>query len=385
MDDLRKLKNSKFNFLKNSQDDKNTDENILKIKKENDKLNNKNQQLEQQNNNLNNKNQQLEQQNSDLNNKNQQLEQQNSDLNNKYQQLEQQNSELIAGYNQIKKSNAELSDSYNILFNYIFVYHKLTPISLIDNNRQLILELLEFIDNVCKKYNLKWWLYAGSLLGAVRHEGFIPWDDDCDINMIRPDYERFLEIIDLEIKNHGLEKFILVKNASIINNTVYPFTKIDYWVDGYLLGFIDIFPSDYVAKIDENIKENFLNEYKYLREELKNGADRNTTLETIFKKLNITFEKQDHVITGVEGDYNFFSIYETEDIFPLKTLKFENKEFPCPNDENYIKSLYGDDYMRIPKNIKIHDFHARLMNTPNCNDKLIEHINILKEINRNFK
>lgn len=172
----------------------------------------------------------------------------------------------------------------------------------------------------------------------------------------------------------------------MINNSVYPFTKIDYWVDGDLLGFIDIFPSDYISEVDENLNEIYKQEYSNLRKKLNNGAERKVILKSIFEKLNVTFDEGDYIITGVEGDLNFFHVYDTSSIFPLKLIKFEDKLYPWPNDEKeYIKSLYGENYMTLPKNIKIHDFHARLLNTPNCNEKLLYHIDILRKVNENFK
>lgn len=62
------------------------------------------------------------------------------------------------------------------------------------------LNLIAEVDRICKKYNLRWFAYAGTLLGAVRHRGFIPWDDDVDICMLRPDYEKFKQVIRAEIK-----------------------------------------------------------------------------------------------------------------------------------------------------------------------------------------
>lgn len=55
------------------------------------------------------------------------------------------------------------------------------------------LEILKHIDKFCREHNIRYWLDAGTLIGAIRHKGFIPWDDDADICMPRPDYERFLK------------------------------------------------------------------------------------------------------------------------------------------------------------------------------------------------
>ena len=62
-----------------------------------------------------------------------------------------------------------------------------------------MLEMLREVDRICKKHQIQYTLFAGTLLGAVRHQGFIPWDDDLDIVMLRPEYERFLKIAAQEI------------------------------------------------------------------------------------------------------------------------------------------------------------------------------------------
>ena len=61
------------------------------------------------------------------------------------------------------------------------------------------LEMMIELDKICRKHNIKYILEGGSLLGAVRHKGFIPWDNDMDVRMLRPDYERFCEIANKEL------------------------------------------------------------------------------------------------------------------------------------------------------------------------------------------
>lgn len=62
-----------------------------------------------------------------------------------------------------------------------------------------MMELLLAFDKICKKHNIRYWLIAGTLIGAARHHGFIPWDDDMDVQMLREDYERMLEILPQEL------------------------------------------------------------------------------------------------------------------------------------------------------------------------------------------
>ena len=128
------------------------------------------------------------------------------------------------------------------------------------------LEVLKVISDICAKYDIPWFAEAGTLLGAVRHKGFIPWDDDLDISMLREDYNRFQKIIERELpqgyrlltyKNREesmkfWDVFIRVVNTDKIR-VDEEFLK-EFHQFPYPAG-VDIFPLEYVPRDPEQEKE----------------------------------------------------------------------------------------------------------------------------------
>ena len=68
----------------------------------------------------------------------------------------------------------------------------------VDDLREIEMEILDHIDRVCRKHKIRYYLEAGTALGAVRHKGYIPWDDDLDIIVPRRDYRRLLKVLSKE-------------------------------------------------------------------------------------------------------------------------------------------------------------------------------------------
>ena len=128
----------------------------------------------------------------------------------------------------------------------------------LEEKKKILVSILSEVHNFCDENNLKYFLTGGTLIGAVRHKGFIPWDDDIDIAMLRPDYDRFLEIIKREWK----DKYVL-KIPGETGNYTMPFTKslntdtISFEVTDllkfhgcpYITG-IDIFPLDIIQNAE---------------------------------------------------------------------------------------------------------------------------------------
>ena len=288
-------------------------------------------------------------------------------------------------FKKYKKSTDKTLNSYNSLLNSLFVYNHIEPKELVKLSRQLTLELVDFIDNVCKKHDLQWWMFAGTLLGAIRHEGYIPWDDDIDLNMMRDDYEKFYKIFPIEIEEHGMSDHIEVNTSTITATGYYlPFMKVNYWLGHENLSFLDIFPTDYMIDLENTSKKIHKKGYKKIRERLENGENREIVLNDAFKEQHVSKEKTDIILSGVE-EPTFYVLTNNESMFPLTKLKFEDRYYPCPKDyKNYIIQLYGENYKRVPKNAYVHGYYEYLSGHENVNQKLKDAINKLHEVNENF-
>lgn len=134
------------------------------------------------------------------------------------------------------------------------------------------LDLLAEFQRVCEKYNIRYFASGGTLLGAVRHKGFIPWDDDLDIEIFREDYLKLCEIGPKEFKkpyvfqneyseSGSLRGFSKLRNSQ--TTAIYPEEK-QHCYDGYDKGiFIDIFPLDSIldSKAEQNKKKKTVDKY----------------------------------------------------------------------------------------------------------------------------
>lgn len=243
-----------------------------------------------------------------------------------------------------------------------------------------ILDTLICVDRICKEQNLRYYLIAGTLLGAVRHKGFIPWDDDLDIAMPRSDYEKFARYADQWLDTHY--EFINLREneksrlqfGKIQNRNT---TLIESAQTPYLGGvFIDIFPLDGVPNSKRARKWHFKKQSVYnkllffhIRNPYKHGRGLRALPTLIIRKL-ITHDKISRRLNKLISKYNFDSsgsiadyddipkvILNKEDLGDGATLTFEGREFRViKNYHKYLTQKYGADYMRIPDVKKQHRF-----------------------------
>ncbi len=252
------------------------------------------------------------------------------------------------------------------------------------------LEVLDEIDKICKAHNIKWFADWGTLLGAVRHKGFIPWDDDIDISMLRDDYERFLRVAKQELPDgycvinlhdDDIDEFLIrVTNGNQINLSAEHLEK--YHQFPFVAG-IDIFPLDYVARDDEveadrkriaklinsvvfQGDDNALNGYEEVISDIENytGLQIDKT-ESPRRQMLLAIDALYSMFRQEDADYvAYMPCWILKDTCKFKLsafqesrlLPFENMYLPVPAQyEDILKEEYGN-YMAIVKNGGMHDY-----------------------------
>lgn len=127
----------------------------------------------------------------------------------------------------------------------------------------VLLDMLNEVARICKKYDIRWFADGGTMLGAVRHGGFIPWDDDVDVRMLRPDYDKFVEVAQKELKPpyffqiENTDPGSLRCHAQIRNSETAGILRgeadINFTFNQGI--FLDIFPWDSISDNDELVMQ----------------------------------------------------------------------------------------------------------------------------------
>lgn len=248
-------------------------------------------------------------------------------------------------------------------------------IDLIEYKRLLIL-LLKEIDTFCNEKELTYYLDSGTLLGAVRHHGFIPWDDDIDLAMPREDYEQFINTF-----NSKNGEIISFKSNS---QYFYPYAKVNYkrskvievelpQIDGLGVN-IDIFPLDgmpnqlYLRRIHQDFLM-FLNKTRALMVRIKRKVP--CYLKPLFRwkllvfwidKLGKKYSIKNSLFCG-----NIVATTVRHKEIPIQCFNstvyvdFEDGKYPAMSGyDEYLRRLYGD-YMKLPpkeKQVARHNIEA---------------------------
>lgn len=252
------------------------------------------------------------------------------------------------------------------------------------------IEVLMDIDKVCKRHNIRYYADCGTLLGTVRHGGFIPWDDDLDICMFRDDYIKFLTVAQRELKNIWPDYKILnyhngdywemlsrVVNVSTINFDEPRMKRFH----GYpFAAGVDIFPLDYVCRDEEEEEARkvvasmiFSIADNWTEDSLKNLTDElNERLDMIEDSLGKKFDRKHNLRMQLfemgEAMYSLYTRDEADEValmpfwlrdnnhkYPIKAfeetvmLPYENIQIRCPADYDTVLKIEYGDYMTIRK------------------------------------
>ena len=237
------------------------------------------------------------------------------------------------------------------------------------------LDALLSVDAVCSKLGIKYFLVGGTLLGAIRHKGFIPWDDDIDIGLLRDDYEIFIQQAQKMLPNH-----LFVQNYKTDPEVPFNFTKIrdcrTTFVETCLKNikmnhgvYIDVFPIDYypenriLGKLKNLllvlIAQRFYSVY-YIDEKLHHSFWRklaNFFLSLIFKKTKhaviareiiIKSGRKSKLMRNYSGAWGRREIVPAECFDDFVRLEFEGYQLMAPAAYDlYLRHIYGN-YMTLP-------------------------------------
>ncbi len=277
--------------------------------------------------------------------------------------------------------------------------------------RQLYVELLIFVDNVCNKHDIDYWLGFGTLLGAVRHGGFIPWDDDIDLVILRKDYNKLIEALPKELEEHDLKQScgltLLLENRKNYFgdfNSVYDVEDKDgnLMIDGkynflqiaWLKPFvkIDIFPFDFIEddRLDEIYGKFAPTQYRFYDDMLRNKVKFADRIDSARSEVGFTDSKTRQFSDTIEGVPHWkIRVFDYDKTFPLESIEFEGYKFKCPKDcDHHLTSMFGPDYMEFPKVIENHNtwelIEAQFASTEEMDNAFEGAIELLKNINKTF-
>lgn len=224
----------------------------------------------------------------------------------------------------------------------------------------IILESLVEFDKICKKYNFDYWLDSGTLLGAVRHKGFIPWDDDIDISMPVEDYRAFAKVAQKE-----LPKDMFLQNRTTDPSFPFDYMKIrsskakiiefhekDKKVNYHQGVFVDIFP---MFAIKETKLNHLFYEYafamiRFFSAKKFNFIKIRKLLKKSLERLHLGWDKKEGTSVIYSGKMpDVAGAFKYSAIYPLKKIEFEGLEFLAPNDpHHYLENIYSFNYMELP-------------------------------------
>jgi len=251
----------------------------------------------------------------------------------------------IAGVNKIQ-------EQIDTLFYFLNTYVDITSVPKATGDLRKLQEgdtlLLQIVDRICKKHDLPYWLDGGTCLGAVRHKGFIPWDDDMDICMLREDYERALPILNRELGKYGIEAGESDQDAATRIGIGYMHSKTGLWLD---LLPVECISEDLTKEPDRSKLISRIEKYRRIYARKKSNLSRKEVFDLQKKCIGSFCGKADATTVIYSMEFGArVRVWHYDDIFPLQSISFENCEFPIPKEiDKYLIQFYGSNYNSFPR------------------------------------
>lgn len=221
-----------------------------------------------------------------------------------------------------------------------------------------MLDILLEVTRICDRYRIPYWICGGTLLGAVRHGGFIPWDDDLDIEVLEKDYTILLSVLERELPlGFAVHSRNNDKNLPCVFGKVREFEFVTEDRESedlkYKGLYIDIFPIEPTfPKIHLWLNRYYVKVYYSLFEEKYNLVFLKSLMgmlkvATWFVRIGSRLIRSQYLM--YRFGQNSRQVYTYDMIFPLKTIDFEGHTISCPHDlHRYLIANFGENYMVPP-------------------------------------
>ena len=240
--------------------------------------------------------------------------------------------------------------------------------SMLRRQQMRMLEILLEVDKICKRHNIPYWLSSGTLIGAIRHDGFIPWDDDLDIEMMRKDYLRLMKVLPDE-----LPEWLALQNDETDPNYFFFYAKVRdrrskmleqngydrIWKEQGI--YIDILPMELHPIWTQKLTEKTVGHMYKIWRTSTDDAKAIKSVRRIFdfnkhvvfpclRATLFTFSSFHFPLKTITSGMGipFHNPRYADEIFPLTTHVFEGHQLPVPHDADaHLRHLFGD-YMKLP-------------------------------------
>ena len=258
----------------------------------------------------------------------------------------------------------------------------------LQNLKRVQLEIFDEVVGLCERHNIEYVAVAGTVLGAVRHNGYIPWDDDLDIAMIRDDYDRFLKIAEKELgdrfflQNYDTEKNSIAYFSKIRKNGTLFVQDADLNTTAHKGIFIDVFPFDnlpdsrfkkkifrfvqiilyqiFIAKSTVGMmgtNNSFKGKCKQMARTILHIVAIPISKGYLYNELDKLLRKYNGVDTESVMQSPEFArnglVFPKKWIFPTVKEEFEGRLINVPCEKNkYLELRYGKDFMQLPPKSK---------------------------------